>query len=55
MEGFIETVRTGDAVEIDSVGIGDRARRAFAEANPANLGLDGLRRRITGTKTADAA
>jgi Putative exonuclease SbcCD, C subunit len=55
MDWFVETIRNGDAIEVEPYGIGERTRRAFADANPANIGLDGLREMMTGAGKADAA
>jgi energy-coupling factor transporter ATP-binding protein EcfA2 len=44
MECFVETIRNGDLIDVEAYGVGERTRQAFAEANPANLGLDGFRR-----------
>lgn len=44
MECFVETIRNGDLIDVEAYGVGERTHRAFAEANPANLGLDGFRR-----------
>lgn len=44
MESFIETIRVGDLVDIEAYEVRDRARQAFAEANPANVSLEDLRR-----------
>lgn len=44
MECFVETIRNGDLIDVEAYGVGERTRQAFAEANPANLGLDEFRR-----------
>lgn len=44
MESFVETIRHDDLVDVDFYATGDRTRRAFAEANPANVSLDDFRR-----------
>ncbi|MBD3661481.1 MAG: hypothetical protein HUJ11_04750, partial [Arenibacter algicola] len=43
MESFVETIRNGDFIDIEHYEIRDRARQAFADANPANIGLEGFR------------
>lgn len=55
MDCFVETIRSGDSIDIDAYRIGDRTRQAFADANPANLGLDRFRELKTQTKRPDAA
>ncbi|ACJ00838.1 SbcC/MukB-like Walker B domain-containing protein [Rhodospirillum centenum] len=44
LEYFVETFRNGDLIHVDWYGVGERTRQDLAEANPANLGLDGFRR-----------
>ena len=46
MESFVETIRNGDSIDIEAYEIRDRTRRAFAAANPANLGLERFREMV---------
>lgn len=46
MESFVETIRNGDAIDVEAYEIRDRTRRAFAEANPTNLGLERFREMV---------
>jgi energy-coupling factor transporter ATP-binding protein EcfA2 len=55
MDCFVETIRNGDTIEIDSYAIRERTRRAFAEANPANIGLDKFRQMKAAAERPDAA
>lgn len=48
MESFVETIRNGDAIDVEAYEIRPRARQAFAAANPGNLELEGLRKMMEG-------
>ncbi len=43
MDTFVETIRVGDAVDIECTEIRPRTRQAFAAANPAHVSLDDFR------------
>lgn len=47
MESFIETIRSGDEIEIEAYEVRERAQRAFLEANPAHIDMDELRAFVT--------
>lgn len=53
MESFVETIRHGDVIDVEAYEIRDRTRKAFTEANPANMGLDEFRRLMAGVQMAD--
>lgn len=55
MDCFVETIRSGDSIDIDAYRIGDRTREAFSDANPANLGLDRFRQLKAQAQRPDAA
>lgn len=55
MDCFIETLRNGDAIDIDPYEIRERTRQAFSDANPANLGLERFRQIKTEAQRPDAA